>query len=712
MLHIDFETRGTADLRKTGADRYAADPNTGVWCMAWALDDDPVELWTPGSREPAKLLEHIETGGMVAGWNVAFELAIWNHVIPRICPSWPALKVEQLDDTMARSYARACPGALHEAAKAVGIPLQKDMAGHRLMLKYCKPTLKWRKTEEGEPEWYGDEDELQRLYAYCKQDVEVERALAKRLAPLSKRERKIWLIDRAINNRGVRVHTERVQQALAITDQEKNRLTKELKELTDGHVKSANNVPSLLTWLKAHGVEIDNLKRRRVSRLLASDAIRLANDPDIVKARRALEIRLEVSKASTAKLKSMLASQDEDGRCRGLFSYHVATTGRWAGRRIQLQNFPRPTGRFDDDKTGQQEIDGCLELFAHPYAADAIRFSYDEPMRAVSNCLRGLIVPDAGKQFIGGDFTGIENRVLMWLAGEEWMLEEFRKFDAGRGVDNYKLTYSKAFNVSIDMVTGQMRLIGKVASLACGYAGAVGAFLGMGDNYDNFVAADIGRAVKASVDPDVWDEAEAKYPKQEKWRFGLDLQTWTGIKIVVEAWRSAHPNVVQFWWSLQDCAIEAVLEPGKVTVVKGGKIKFCANNGFLFMQLPSGRMLAYARPSVAEEPNMSGDGTRKVVKYYGVGKKSKRWEQRVLTPQIMSENAASGVARDVLTDAMIRLEEANYPISFHVHDETVSEVPIGFGSVPEYQHILCDSRPWLAGLPVAAKAWSGDKFRK
>lgn len=704
--HIDFETRAVIDLKKVGADRYAADPDTSVWCLAWAIADDPVAIWKPGDKPPLKLLDHIESGGMIAGWNIAFEVAIWRNVIARICPDWPQLVPEQLDDTMARAYARALPGSLDQCAIAVNVPQKKDKAGYRIMMKMCKPTLEWRKNPEGPPKWNDSAADLDALCNYCMQDVVVERALAKQLAPLSANERRIFLMDRAINQRGVRVDTPKVRAALTICDAEKARLNAELADLTDGHVKAATQVPLLLKWLKLHGVEMENLKKRRVSRIVRSDRLQHANDPDLLKARRALEIRLEVAKASTAKLNSMLASQDEDGRCRGLFSYHVATTGRWAGRRVQLHNFPRPVGIFDDDRTGQQTIDSCLELFAdHRDAADTIRLCFDDPLPAVASCLRGLIVPEPGKKFVGGDFTGVENRMIMWLAGEEWMLEEFRKADRGEGVDNYKLTYSKSFNVPLETVTKPQRLIGKVGALACGYAGAVGAYLGMGDNYD-VLPGDVARAARAAASQVAWEAAEAKYPKEENWRFGLDLETWTGIRVVVDAWRAAHPMVEQFWWQLVDCAIAAVQEKGKVFMTQTRRIKFACDGHFLFMMLPSGRCLAYARPRIVEE------GKRLAVKYKGVGKKTKRWEERKLTAAILSENAASGSARDALTDAMLRLEENRYPISLHVHDEAVSEVDIGFGSADEFEAIMCNSKPWLAGCPIAAAAWEGDKFRK
>jgi DNA polymerase len=705
ILYLDFETRGTVDLKSAGADRYAADPNTHVWCMAWALDDDPVSIWFPGDKPPHKALEHIESGGDVGGWNSGgFELPIWRHVIRRDYPDWPELRLEQIDDTMARAVAAGLPGSLDMCAQAVGIPLQKDMEGRRLMLKMCVPTLKWRKNPEGPPEWHDNAKDLQRLGEYCMRDVMVERELRRHIDPLSPRERAVWLMDRRINDRGVHVDTLSVEAALRLVDKEKRRLSAELREVTKGAVTNGNSVPQLLTFLRDQGLEMDNLKKRPVSRMLRSET------PMTPEARRVLQIRQEMSKASTAKLKAMLRSRDVDGACRGLFSYHVATTGRWAGRRIQLHNLMRPDEEVFAD---QKAIEDCIELFGdEEHGEDMIRLCYDRPMAAVASCMRGLIVAKEGHEFIGGDFTGIENRVLMWLAGEDWMLEEFRKFDRGEGVDNYKLTYSRSFGIPIDQVTKKQRLIGKVGALACGFAGSVGAYMGMGDVYD-VVPGDVARAAREAVSDYVWTETAKRYPKEEQWRFGLDVDTWTGIKIVVDAWRNAHPNVTQSWYDWLDCALNAVDYPGHVQISETTKLKFACDKkrNFLLVRLPSGRFVHYPRPSVEEVK--FGTSSRTVVKYYGLDRiTKKKWVQRTLTPQILSENVTSGTARDVLVDAMFRIEKAGYPIVLHVHDECVAQVPIGRADKEEFRHIMCDSAPWLAGLPVASKVESGRRFWK
>jgi DNA polymerase len=691
VASIDFETRSTVDLTKCGADVYAAGEHTGIWCLAWALDDDPVSIWYPNAPTPNKLLDHIEGGGTVAGWNLHFELAIW---LPKYV-DWPELRAEQCDDTMARALARSLPGKLEEAAKAFRLEIQKDKVGWGIMRKMCVPTKEWRKNPIGLPQWHNDPQDRKRLFAYCKQDVEVERALAKRLAPLTASERKVWQLDRTINQRGVRVDVDKIKTLLPVAESEAARLTKELQQITKKQVRTAKSHKAMLRWLASRGVELPDLKKRKLNRLLKSDRV-LPLD-----VRRVLEIRLEINKASIAKLTAMIVSRNADDRCRGLFGYHRATTGRFGSYRLQLHNLMRPDMK-------QWMIDHTLELFGEEWGRDFIQAAYSTDLiNAIANCMRAMIIPAERKRFVGGDYTGIENRILMWFSQEEWELENFRKLDAGCGVDAYKLAYSMAFNVPIETVTSAQRLIGKVMVLACGYSGAVGAILGMGDNYDNFKPGEVAQVAKATCDPYIWKDTLARYPKDPKWQFNLDADTWTGIRVVVDAWRSAHPLTKQLWWSLVDAAIEAVERKGDVATCAGGKLKFKSNGHFLFCQLPSGRALAYAKPHLVTDK--SG---RQSLWYFGQGKKSKKWERREFKPSIIAENAVSGTARDVLTEGMLRLEAAGYPISLHVHDEAVAEMPFGVGSPEEFKAILCNVSPWLAGCPIAAHTWEGPTFRK
>ena len=743
---IDFETRSACNLKQAGAHRYSQDPSTGIYCLAWALDDDPISIWYPGDRDPHKLLDHIESGGVIRGWNIGgFEKPMWDHVVARICPRWPALNIKQLDDTMARAYARALPGKLEECAIAVGVKQQKDMAGHRLMMQMCVPTKEWRHARDkglpiGPPVFIEDRDKIERLGEYCAQDVRTERELAKYIAPLSASEREMWLLDYEINNRGVNIDAVKVEGALAIAEAENKRLTKELQKITkcEGfvvvtpekttkagkfipekrktltRVESAKSSPQMLAWLEHHELKLPNLKKKKLDRLVREERAkreRREGNPLPDNVFRVLEIRLEIAKASNAKLSAMLKGRSLDGRCRQLFSYHVATTGRWAGRRVQLQDMPRPDFPGIDEKYFDNAIEEAIGLFDQPHGKQIISWCIGDPLPTISSCLRGLLIPGPGKQYIGADFAGIEGRVIAWLGGEEWKLQAYRDLDAGIGHDMYKLAYSRSFGVGIEDVTKPQRQIGKVEELALGFQGSVGAFAGMADNL-GVILPDIARIARDASTPDAWRAAAEWFPKDKDKTFGLDSDTWTGIKVIVDAWRAAHPATKALWYDLENCAIAAIEQPKTVKFTETKRIKFVSDRQFLYCQLPSNRILAYAKPSVAEVPTRSGKSTKLQLRYYGQGKKSKKWEERRSYGGHLAENATQATARDVLGDAMKRLERSGYPIVIHVHDEPVAEVPLGFGSADEFKNLMCASAPWLAGCPINANSWAGHRFGK
>jgi DNA polymerase bacteriophage-type len=351
-IHIDFETRSACDLKKSGADVYARHPTTDPLCMAWALNDEPVELWKLHEPPPVDLFMLIKDKVAIYAHNCAFELAIWNNVCIKKL-GWPPLPVEQTHCTMAMAYAMALPGSLEKAAAAAGIKHQKDMAGHRVMLQISQP----RNSEDlansfGIPIWYEKKDypeKFEQLYSYCINDVEIERELSDRLLPLCPQERRVWLLDQKINQRGVEVDLKSAQVARKLVAFETNRLNEEIRRVTNNAVATCTAHAQLKDWIKSKGIKCDGVAKGDVVELLSSPVLPL----DV---RDALLLRQEAAKSSTAKLESMLNGTCEDGRSRGLFQYHGAGTGRWAGRRIQLHNLPRP-------KLNQNEIENVFDIF-------------------------------------------------------------------------------------------------------------------------------------------------------------------------------------------------------------------------------------------------------------------------------------------------------------------------------------------------------------
>jgi DNA polymerase len=342
MLHIDFETKSVIDIKAAGADVYARHPSTEVMCMGWAVDGGTVKLWTPESGE----FPPITPSTTVVAHNAPFELAIWNHVgVKRY--GWQPLDPHQIQCTMAMAYSMGLPGSLDGAAAAAGLAFQKDMTGNRIMLQLSRPR---DFTPEGKPVWWSKSDapeKFERLYAYCKQDIEVERELFKRLMQLSVKEREVWLMDYKINQRGVAMDLEAAKAALAIVELEERRLNEEMRKVTRNAVASCAAVAQLGAFLKDHGVFLDGVAK--------NDVLLALEQPLPDNCRQALLLRQEAAKSSTKKLKAMLASVCEDGRIRGIFQYHGAGTGRWAGRRIQPQNFPRP-------RLSQEEIEGVFDV--------------------------------------------------------------------------------------------------------------------------------------------------------------------------------------------------------------------------------------------------------------------------------------------------------------------------------------------------------------
>lgn len=454
IAHHDFESYSTIELPSHGAYVYGQHPSTGIHCLSYELPDwDKPVCWRFGDPDPRELLAYIANGGALGAWNSQFEEhAIWRGVIARTKPHWPQPRTEQFHDIMAWAYAASLPGSLKEAAKALGMEERKDEAGTRVMKQLMRP----RKIEDdGTIVWWTPEsapEKFERLYAYCDQDVIVEREAAKRLRPLSPAERQLWLLDQKINQRGVLLDSVAVRGAASLVKSEAQRLSDRMRELTGC---AATNVGGILKWLRQYVPDQESLTKADLAELLARP-----NLPDVV--REVLKLRAAAGKASTAKISKMLSCAGKDGRVRGMFQYHRATTGRWAGSLIQLHNMPRP-------KLTPKEAAECIALFNAPHGAECIELGYAKPMEALSWCLRGMLIPAPGHRFIGGDFANIEGRVLAWLAGETWKLDAFRDYDLKIGPDLYKLAYARAFDISPDEIGKEddRRQIGKVMELAC-----------------------------------------------------------------------------------------------------------------------------------------------------------------------------------------------------------------------------------------------------
>jgi DNA polymerase bacteriophage-type len=660
---IDFETRSTVDLTKAGADVYFEHPSTEILCLCYSFDQNPeVHVWRPGQPIDYALNNHIAKNGIVVAHNASFELLGWKHKL--IPLGWAELRPEQVECTLARAAALALPQALFMLCIALRLPIQKDMEGHRIMLQLCKPRQK-------DPlVWWDDPVKLDRLIEYCKQDVRAEREIWRRLHPLTKAERKLWLLDYRINRRGVQLDLDSVALASALTLCASQNANLELQELTSWSVASINQTAALMEWLAASDVDIENLKKRTV-------ADRLKGDFSLDAAKRVLELRHMTSKASTAKLRAMQKAASADGRARGLLRFHAASTGRWAGARVQPHNMPRCTF------LSPGAIPGVIKQF--PLGADAVELYGGPVMEAVASCLRAMIIAKPGHDLIGGDYSNIEGRVCAWLAGEKWKLQAFRDYDAGTGPDLYKLTYARTFGLKHEKVTDKERQRGKVMELSLGYGGGLGAFSSMALNYG------------LTVIPGDKDDLDKGIISEET------------VRELVKAWRDAHPAIVQMWAELQQNAKLAIKNPGKAYSCLNAKITYRKSGPYLWCILPNGRTLTYVRPRLERA---TGENAWKGIQivYEGIDSFTKKWSTQYAYGGMLCENITQAVARDCLADGLFNVEEAGYPVVLHVHDDIVAEVPEGFGSPEEFAGLMVKIGYWAQGLPLTVKAWRNKRY--
>ena len=685
IINLDFETRSACDI-KAGAWRYSRDDSTEVLCFAYRIDGGPIKIWSPfmsdfdGSKIPDDLRIAIGKGAIIKAWNSFFEFSIWNNVLSSF-PGFMKLPLSRFMDTAAKAAALALPRNLEDGAKALGLPIEKDMSGRRLMLKMSKP----RKAKKDEKKkiledeniialddggflhdihdqkfylWHEEPSDIIRLFEYCKTDVEVESAVASRIEalPWNTSERALWLRDQEINLRGVPIDIDLVGKALGFLSRYFKELTSELIEITGGRVTTAGQRARILKWLEDHDVILEGLTKDHVDEALKDEFL-----PDNVK--RVLEIRKLLGKTSTKKLESMLKCVDHaDGRVRGTLLYHGALTGRWSGRLIQPQNFPR--GSLKDD-----EVATAFELLNRG-GYDNFRKHYPDLLDAISSMLRGFIKAKKGKEFIAADYSSIESRALFWLASEEVGLQVYKTHGK-----IYEDMAGTIYNKTIDQIgKGSFeRQLGKQAVLGCGY--------GMGG--DKFQITCEG--------------------------YGMDVSKDLA-KFTVSAFRAKYPKVVAFWRELENAAVMACKNPGKAYPA-GTHIAFKMAKGFLWARLPSGRLLAYYKPRLKTRETPWGE-KRMQVTYMGLNSQTRRWERQSTYGGKLCENATQAVARDLMADAIVRLEENNYPVIMTVHDEVVSEVPEGFGTVNEFELILNTLSPWASGLPVESEGWRGRRFKK
>jgi DNA polymerase len=531
VVSIDFETRSAVDLRKTGVYKYASDPSTDIWCMAYKAPwSDDVQVWLPGDEVDAHLEDWIMAGGLLSAWNANFERTIWNEIMVGRY-QWPRTNIKQWRCTMAQASAMGLPRSLGQAAAVLGVEEQKDKTGAALMLRMARPR---KVNADGSYTWWNTKDKLDALVAYCRQDVRTELSVAEVLHAMPDSERRLYQLDQRINDRGVGLDVDLVHRVKELANNASLEIDAEIQRLTKGQVKAATNAMDLTAWLNAHGIRAKSVDKQTVGRLLSFDRLH----PVI---REVLKLRQNGAKSSTAKYDAMLHAVNADGRMRGLLVYHGAATGRWSGRLVQPQNFPRPQKK-------QDELDAII---AKLKAGEDVS-EHGAGTVLASDLLRSMLVAGDGRRLMFADYSAIEARVLAWVAGQSDLVETFRK-----GGDVYKEMASAIYNVSVDSVTDGQRQVGKMAILGCGY--------GMGGKRFAEQCATMGIRV---------DEDEAKR--------------------IVAVYREKNNRIAQYWRDVENDFVEMVKDAGRVGSVKlplpSGRLLTYHNPRIIQRETPWGAM--------------------------------------------------------------------------------------------------------------------------
>ena len=648
VVSVDFETRSAVDLRKTGVYKYASDPSTDIWCMAYKAPwSDDVQVWLPGNALDAHLEDWIMAGGLLSAWNANFERTIWNEIMVGRY-QWPRTGIKQWRCTMAQASAMGLPRALGQAAAVLGVEEQKDKTGAALMLRMARPR---KVNADGSYTWWGTPDKLAALIEYNKQDVRTEMSVAEVLNEMPDSERRLYQLDQRINDRGVALDVDLVHRVKALAGNATIEIDAEIQRLTKGQVKAATNAMDLVAWLNSHGIATKSVDKQTVARLLAHDKLH----PVI---RQVLTLRQNGAKSSTAKYDAMLHAVNADGRMRGLLVYHGAATGRWSGKLVQPQNFPRPQKK-------QDELDEIIAKLK----SDKDVSEHGAGTVLASDLLRSMLVAEDGHRLMFADYSAIEARVLAWVAGQSDLVETFNQYDReiamgvqkeDISIEPYKLMASAIYNVKPEDISDNQRQVGKMAILGCGY--------GMGGKRFAEQCATMGIKV---------DEDEAKR--------------------IVAVYREKNNRIAQYWRDIEQEFIETVKGAGRVGTVP--------------LPLPSGRSLTYHNPRIIQRETPWG-AMRDTAQVDTLNSVTRQWVSQIIWGGLLTENVVQATARDMMATAMMALEVKGYNVILSVHDEIISEVPDNFGSLEEMIDIMTQVPAWAQGCPINAEGKEGKRYRK
>ena len=645
-LSIDIETYSSCDLAKSGVYRYAESSDFEVLLFGYAVDGGEVNVIdiANGEKIPAEVIAALTDESVKKfAFNAQFERVCLSRFLGY--PKGEYLLPDSWYCTMVWSATLGLPLSLEKVGEVLGLKEQKLSVGKdliRFFCKPCEPTYANGGRTRNRP--YHARDNWETFKAYNKRDVESEMAIQRKIAmfPVLDTEWENYHLDQRINDMGIALDMDFVDHAISCDETSSRRAEERAKTLSG--IKNPNSPTQLKAWLVEQGQSVDSLSKAEVARLL-KDAT--GNVEEILK------LRQELAKSSVKKYIAMKSAVCADGRARGLIQFYGANrTGRYSGRLIQVQNLPQ---------NHLSDLDGARQA-VKAEDISGIERKYGNVSNVLSELIRTAFVPKSGSRFIVADYSAIEARVIAWYAKEDWRIKVFEE-----GGDIYCASASQMFKVPVvkNGVNGHLRQKGKIAELALGYGGSVGALKAMG-------ATAMG------------------IPEEE-------------LKPLVNAWRNSNPHIVQLWWAV-DRATQYVVKSKQPYECYG--LRFSYEKGILFIRLPSGRRLAYIRPRMGVN-NFGSD----CVTYEGLGG-TKKWERIESYGPKFVENIVQATARDILAGAIKRLSQRGYRITMHVHDEVVLEVPNGRSSVEEVSRIMGETPEWAEGLCLRADGYECEFYRK
>ena len=665
---IDFEARSLLPL--TGKDavgtwRYAEHYSTEVLCVAYIVRDENRKLiargvWIRGDESPPGFFAYMTGDFTMKALNAPFEMAIWDLLcVPRM--GWPAAPLNRWDCIMARALVQAYPGGLEDLGTAMGLRIQKDMEGRKLMLTMCKPLKQKRKRKKaGVIEWKEDDESMQRLAKYCLADVDTADLADAQLRPLLFSERRLWLLDQKINQRGFNIDYNSAVAANEMIDAEAIRFNEEITDASGGVITKPTQDQRIKKWMTELGYPIPNMQAETVGNWLDRSDL-----PDYIW--RVLEIRSLANGVAIKKIKAMLRMRTADGTIKHAFAFHDPKTGRWGSKGVQAHNFPR------------EQLETDSEVFftiLNQRNFGLIDFVYGDCMKTLTKCLRNFIIPRPGYVFKVGDFSSVESIVLNVRAGAAKKVAMYRN-----GIDIYKHSITNLYGMKVNEVTKSERSEGKVIELASGYQGSVGALATFCRGYG--------------------------IPMVPLGTEGNFLMNGRNALELVQKWRKANPEIVAFWYATERAATQAVLT-GKIQEcngIKWGLWKDVAGRRYLCALLPSGRYLYYNQPRV-----------EKVGRYYKLSIRDKRkgWTYQATYGGRLVENIIQAICRDLLAAAMVRVDAAGYNIVLHVHDEIVAEVRENdeTRSLDKMLALMSVKPKWAGEYPISAAGYEGYRYTK